>query len=92
MIAEKGYAFQMLTDENLALSDTLGLTHGFSDSLKEIYLKFGIDVGASNGDGQWKLPMPARFIVAADLTVLDSQVNADYTERPEPEEILGLLP
>jgi len=91
LIEDKGLDYVMLTDENLALSDTLNLTHGFTDELKEIYLSFGIDVGASNGDGEWRLPMPARFIIDPDGTLLDVQVNPDYSQRPEPEEILALL-
>lgn len=92
MIADQGYQFPMLTDANLALSDQLNLTHGFSEELKAIYLQFGIDVAKSNGSEDWRLPMPARFILDAKGTITDAQVNPDYTTRPEPAAILGLLP
>ena len=42
----------------------------------------------ANGDESWELPIPATYIIERDSTVLYASSNPDYTERPEPGEIL----
>lgn len=59
--------------------------------LKELYQNFGIDLPRYNGDNSWKLPVPSRFITDQDGFVIDSEVNPDYTVRPDPEQILEIL-
>ncbi len=44
-----------------------------------------------NGDDSWQLPIPATYIIDRDGTVLYASANEDYSERPEPEEIVRLL-
>ena len=35
--------------------------------------------------------MPARYVIGRDGTILYSEVNPDYTRRPEPEDMLPAL-
>ena len=35
--------------------------------------------------------MPGRFAIGQDGTVLYAEVNPDYTQRPEPEDLLPVL-
>jgi hypothetical protein len=35
--------------------------------------------------------MPARFVIGQDGVILYSEVNPDYTRRPEPEDLLPVL-
>jgi peroxiredoxin len=37
------------------------------------------------------LPIPATYIIDRDGTVLCASANEDYTERPEPVEIVRIL-
>ncbi len=37
------------------------------------------------------LPMPGRFVIAPDRTIVFAEVNPDYTHRPEPEAMLPAL-
>ena len=37
------------------------------------------------------LPMPARFVIAQDGTILYAEVSPDYTRGPDPEELLPAL-
>lgn len=52
---------------------------------------FGIDVGGSNGTTIWELPMPSRFVISSDHTIKAKEVNASYTNRPEPEATLQIV-
>ena len=63
----------------------------FGDPLREIYQGFGIDLEKLNGDSSWTLAMPARYVVDRSGEVVDAQVHADYTRRPEPEQTLEVL-
>ena len=35
--------------------------------------------------------MPARYVIGQDGSILYSEVNPDYTRRPEPEDMLDAL-
>ena len=83
--------FPLLTDEGLEVADRYGLRHEVGDDLREVYGQFDIDVGASNADGTWRLPLPARYVIAEDGKVVDAEVNADYTQRPDPDKTLEAL-
>ncbi len=52
---------------------------------------FKNDLALINGDPSWTLPMPGRFVIDPDHTILYAEVNPDYTRRPEPEELLPCL-
>jgi hypothetical protein len=63
---------------------------GFDDLIK-IYARFGIDLPTFDGDSSWRLPVPARLVLAKGGAVLGIEADPDYTRRPEPEETLAVL-
>ena len=84
-------AFDLLSDGGNEYAAKLGLRFKLPDDLKQAYLSFGIDLAARNGEDSWTLPMPGRYVIAQDRTILYANVNPDYTHRPEPEELLPAL-
>jgi peroxiredoxin len=46
---------------------------------------------AFNDDPSWTLPMPARYVIGQDGTILYSEVNPDCTHRPEPDDVVPVL-
>ena len=48
-------------------------------------------VSAANGDESWELPVPATFVIAQDGTIKHAFVDADWTHRLEPTELLRAL-
>lgn len=91
MIADKGFDLTVLSDDGLAYAETLGLAFALPADLKAIYQQFGLDLPGTNGDGSWRLPIPARLIVAQDGRVVGRDVDPDYSKRPEPAETLAAL-
>ena len=83
--------YPVLCDQGNQAASKFGLVHSLPDDLREVYMKFGIDLERFNGDTQWQLPLPARFILDKNGIVIDREVNPDYTQRPEPSEIVGIL-
>ena len=49
------------------------------------------DISVLNGDGSTTLPVPATFVINQDFTIIASHVEANYTERMLPDEILKTL-
>lgn len=88
---EHRLSFPILRDEGNAYAAQLGLRMVLPDDLRAVYAGFGIDLPASNGEASQSLPLPARYLVAADGTVAWAAVHPDYTRRPEPEETLEAL-
>ncbi|MBV1908153.1 MAG: AhpC/TSA family protein [Kangiellaceae bacterium] len=83
--------FDILFDEGNKVAEQYGLEFELDERLRPIYLKFGLDVAAHNGEDTFKLPMPATYVINQDGTVAYHFVDADYHKRLEPAEILKQL-
>ncbi len=66
-----------------------GLVYRVPEEQQAIYRRAFVNLPFANGDESWELPIPATFILDRDGTVLYASANEDYTERPEPWEILA---
>ncbi|MEP1448920.1 MAG: peroxiredoxin-like family protein [Paraglaciecola sp.] len=90
--AEKNaLTFSVLSDPNSEFSKTLGLVFTLPDSIKPIYSGFGIEVEAHNGKGAFELPLAATYVIAPSGKIVFADVNADYTQRAEPSEVVESL-
>ncbi len=91
-IAEaKGLNIDILSDPGNDVAARYGLKYQMPGDLIAIYQKFGLDIPKHNGDDSWTLPMPTTLIIDSGGTVRHTDINADYTIRPEPEETLAAL-
>jgi len=81
----------MLRDFGNRVAESYGLVFTLPDDLREIYMRFGIDLARSNGDGTWRLPVPARFVIDRQGIVRTVDADPDYTRRPEPAETVTTL-
>jgi peroxiredoxin len=84
-------SFPILSDTHNDVAAAFGLRFELPDYLVELYKKLKNDLPAFNGDASWTLPMPARYVIAQDGTILYAEVNPDYTHRPEPSDMLPAL-
>jgi len=80
--------FPLLSDAGNQVARQFGLVYRVPDEQQAIYRRAFINLPFANGDHSWELPIPATFILGGDATVLYASANEDYTERPEPAEIL----
>jgi peroxiredoxin len=86
-----GIAIDILSDTGNRVAEQMGLVFELPQALRPIYEKFGIDIPAFNGDDSFKLPVPATYIIGQDGVIVYDFVNADYTQRLEPAEIVEIL-
>lgn len=88
---DHGIDFQLLSDGETKVSEEYKLLFEFSDRLKKIYKDLDIDLKEYNANGLWTLPVPATFVIDTDGTIKSAYVEADYTKRMDPEEIVEVL-
>lgn len=81
----------ILSDSGNRVAEQLGLVFELPESLRAIYDKIGLDIPAYNGDDSFRLPVPATYVIGQDGVILYDFVNADYTLRQEPADILDKL-
>lgn len=90
--AEKHSAeFPLLGDLGNKTAKQFGLAFTLAEELRPLYEQFGIDIPAHNGDEKYELPIPATYVIDKDGTVIDCFVDADYTKRMEPAEVIAAL-
>lgn len=83
--------FPILGDKGGALAEKFGIRWHVPDDLKLVHKQVGADLEVFNGDDSWTLPMPARYVLGRDGIIAYSEVNPDYTRRPEPSDVFPAL-
>jgi peroxiredoxin len=83
--------FPILSDTNSNVAHAFGIRFALPDYLIELYKGFKNDLPTINNDPSWVLPMPARYVVGTDGIIAYAEVNPDYTQRPDPSELLPVL-
>ncbi len=83
--------FDILTDLHLRTAEQFRLVFTLPDYLCELYKSFGSTLDRFNDEPEYRLPMPARYILDKEGIIRSADVNADYTVRPEPSETLEKL-
>jgi peroxiredoxin len=83
--------FSLLSDPGNKVARQFGLSYRVPAMQEAVYRRAFVNLPFTNGDGSWELPIPATYIVGSDGTILFASANEDYTERPEPAEIVREL-
>jgi peroxiredoxin len=83
--------FPLLSDAGNKVARQFGLTYRVPSQQEDVYRRAFVNLPFTNGDESWELPIPATYILERDGTVLYASADEDYTERPEPAEIVGSL-
>ena len=83
--------FEVLSDVGNQVACRYGLVFRVGDAVQSVMKGFGIDLAKYNGDESWELPVPGTFVIARDGSIRLAFVDADYTRRLEPSEILTAL-
>src|ERR1700674_601665 len=90
-VRQNRLSFPILSDAKGKVGAAFGLRFELPDYLIELYTGLKNDLPTFNDDLSWTLPMPARYVIGRDGTILYSEVNPDYTHRPEPEDMILVL-
>jgi peroxiredoxin len=80
--------FALLSDPRNIVARQFGLTYRVPEMQEAVYRRAFVNLPFTNGDDTWELAIPATYIIERDATILYASANEDYTERPEPNDIL----
>jgi peroxiredoxin len=83
--------FDILSDLHLKIAEQFRLVFTLPDYLRDLYKSFGSTLDRFNDEPEYRLPMPARYLIDKDGIIRVADVNADYTIRSEPAETLRQL-
>jgi peroxiredoxin len=84
-------AFPLLVDAHNQVARQFGLVYRVPEEQQGLYRSTFVNLPFANGDSSWELPIPATFVVDRDGTILFASASEDYTDRPEPLEILSAV-
>jgi peroxiredoxin len=80
--------FPLLSDAGNAVARRFGLVYRVPDEQQAIYRRALVNLAFANGEDSWELPIPATFVLDRDRTVLYASADEDYSQRPEPANIV----
>lgn len=92
IIAMQRLNFDILHDERNEVASEFGLKFFYSEELKSLYHdKFNINLEVQQGNDEWALPMPARFVIDQEGMIQYAESEPDYRNRPDPDELVSVL-
>jgi peroxiredoxin len=79
-----------LRDRGNEVARRYGIVHDIPPDLRALYAgKLNLDLSTVNGE--WALPMPARFVIDRSGIVRSVETDPDYRDRPDPATTLAAL-
>ncbi len=86
-----GLQFHVLADVDLAIAMAFGVVYRTPPLYEALLRRRGIDLAERSGNPAWFLPVPATFLVGRNGIIARAWVNADFTRRAEPSEVVEAL-
>ena len=83
--------FDVLSDISNKVAEQFGLLFTLDERIQALYTQFGIDFEHYYGDKNFKLPLPATYVINQEGVITYAFLNEDYTLRAEPTDIMAAL-
>jgi peroxiredoxin len=83
--------FDILTDLHLKVAEQFRFVSTLPDYRGDLYKSFGSTLDRFNDEPEYRLPMPARYMIDKAGIIRAADVNSDYTIRPEPSQTVRQL-
>ncbi len=81
--------YSLLSDTSLAVATAYGLVWEAAPALQAVYARLGHDLPRINGTGDWRLPIPAGYVIGQDGIVQSARVDSSMTVRLQPSDALA---
>jgi peroxiredoxin len=91
-IQQHGLPFPLLHDPGAKLAEQFGLMYTVPEYHQQYLRSVLVNLPFLNGEGSWRLPLPATYVVGRDGRVLFAEAHADFRVRPEPEDVIAAIP
>ncbi len=83
--------FEILSDVDCGIGLSAGIIFRMPKLYRARFEGLGISIPERHGNTAWFLPVPATFIVTQDGIIAWRFVDADFTHRAEPDDIISML-
>jgi peroxiredoxin len=83
--------FEVLSDAGAMVAQAYHLAFDLPDELKQLYAQFGHALPDINAAADWRLPVPATFVIDQSGKVCLAHVDVDYRNRLEPSKAIQVL-
>jgi peroxiredoxin len=84
--------FPVLSDVGNKVASRFGVVFQLGEQLQGLYRQFGHPLDLFNGpDGEQHLPVPATFLIDRGGRIRLTHVDADYTQRLDPDDVVAKL-
>ncbi len=98
-LQQHGLPFPILSDAGAAVADSFGVAYSVPPEHRRYYQSILVNIPFINSGGSyasaseqnWRLPLPATFVVGTDGVIAYAEGHADFRVRPEPTDVLGIL-
>lgn len=90
-IKENKLDYMLLSDSDLNLSTSFGLSFRVDDETYKKYLKWNINLEEASGKKHHSLPMPAVYVIDRDGLVHFNYINPNYKVRLNEKILLSVL-
>lgn len=87
----KGLTFPVLSDLGNETDRAYGLVYSLTDAVRRVYAEAALDLSVFNGDQSYEMPMPATYVIGVDGVVKWAFIDADFTRRPDPDQLVAAL-
>jgi len=81
----------VLQDADNQLAEQFGIVYPFPPDLISVHQEYGVDLSVYNNTHLWRLPVPATYVVKPSGQIHYAFIDADYTRRLDPVEIVTVL-
>ena len=84
-------AFSTLSDAGNKVAERYGIVYEMPTLVRPLYLRLGHDLPEINRTGDWRLPLPATFLVGTDRRIALADVQTSFQERLDPAVLVAKL-
>lgn len=88
---ELNLPFGILSDLDNGYAAGCGLMISLGERIREIFLEGGLDLGISQGNDSFFVPIPATYVIDQNDIIRARVVDVDFRRRMAPEKIITAL-
>jgi peroxiredoxin len=83
--------YPLLEDPGAKLAESFGLAYTVPEYHQRYLKSILVNLPFLNGEGSWRLPMPATYGIQQSGKIAFAEAYADFRVRPEPAEVMAAL-
>ncbi len=84
-------AYPVLSDRDGAVAAAYGVDWEVPEAVRPVFLRLGHDLAALNGDGRWRAPLPAVFVVGGDGRIALAHADRAMARRLDPAAVMAAV-